>query len=200
MAYEPTGNPRGRPKLTEEQIAQKAKDQAAFEERFDTVLVRPYKTPKELQRKMEKYFDRCEGAGMQDWRDVIQDFVDLSKAMENYPNRTSHKGNFDKLIDKIKHSDLFPDEAGMRVFLGMNHEVYRSYKTDPEYTTVFDWAQDMRESWAARHLAADPKAAQAFLNILKQEGNGGWVDRKMDSGEQTLTVKAAGVGGMEAFK
>ena len=95
---------------------------------------------------------------------------------------------------------VFPDEAGMRIYLDLGHESYRSYMDDKDYEKVFDWAMDMRESWAARRLAAEPRSAQAFLNILKQTSNGGWVDRKTDKGDNTLSLKIAGVGGEEAFK
>ena len=96
--------------------------------------------------------------------------------------------------------NAFPDEAGMRIFLGLGHRSYQSYMEDPAYELVFDWAQDMRESWAARSLASNPRNAQAFLNILKQAANGGWVDRKTDKEDKVIEIRAAGVGGIEAFK
>ena len=93
---------------------------------------------------------------------------------------------------------VFPDEAGMRIYLKLDHASYLSYKEDPEYSRVFDWAMDMRESWLARRLALDPKMAQAYLNALKQPANGGWVDRRTDTGDKTLRLKIAGIGGSEA--
>ncbi|MBQ2049819.1 MAG: hypothetical protein II493_05390 [Spirochaetales bacterium] len=96
--------------------------------------------------------------------------------------------------------DVFPDKAGMRIFLGLGHRSYNSYMEDPDYELVFDWAQDMRESWGARGLAKNPRNAQAFLNILKQSENGGWVDRKTDKEDKVIEIRAAGVGGVEAFK
>lgn len=93
---------------------------------------------------------------------------------------------------------VFPDEAGMRIFLKLGHDSYRAYREDHDFDKVFDWAQDMRESWAARRLAAEPRNAQAYLNILKQTANGGWVDRKQDKGDKTLVIKTSGVGGDEA--
>lgn len=96
--------------------------------------------------------------------------------------------------------DVFPDKAGMRIFLGLGHRSYNSYMEDPDYELVFDWAQDMRESWGARNLAKNPRNAQAFLNILKQSENGGWVDRKTDKEDKVIEIRAAGVGGVEAFK
>ena len=48
-------------------------------------------------------------------------------------------------------------------------------------------------------MAADPKAANGCMNALKQEANGGYMDRAGGSGEITLKVKSDGVGGMHAF-
>ena len=96
--------------------------------------------------------------------------------------------------------DVFPDKAGMRIFLGLGHRSYNSYMEDPDYELVFEWAQDMRESWGARGLAKNPRNAQAFLNILKQSENGGWVDRKTDKEDKVIEIRAEGVGGVEAFR
>ena len=93
---------------------------------------------------------------------------------------------------------VFPDEAGMRIFLRLDHASYQDYKEDPAFAKVFDWAMDMRESWLARRLALDPKMAQAYLNALKQPANGGWVDRRTDTGDKTLRLNIAGIGGKEA--
>ena len=111
------------------------------------------------------------------------------------------KGKMMKYFEECRaQDDVFPDEAGMRIYLDLGSRSYREYMEDPAYELVFDWAKDMRESWAARGLANNPRSAQAFLNILKQEGNGGWIDRKTDKGDKTITIKTDGVGGLEAFK
>lgn len=117
-----------------------------------------------------------------------------------YRNADELKKKMQEYFNVCDEDEVFPDEAGMRIFLDLGHESYRSYLEDTAYEKVFDWAQDMRESWAARRLAAEPRNAQAFLNILKQTANGGWVDRKTDNGDKTLSIKIAGVGGEEAFK
>jgi hypothetical protein len=119
------------------------------------------------------------------------------------PYRTPEelKAKMQKYFQECKEEDdVFPDEAGMRIFLGLGHRSYQSYIEDPEYELVIDWAQDMRESWASRGLASNPRNAQAFLNILKQDANGGWVDRRTDKEDKVIEIRAAGVGGVEAFK
>ena len=110
------------------------------------------------------------------------------------------KGKMQEYFSDCGADDVFPDEAGMRIFLDIGHESYRSYQEDPAFEKVFDWCQDMRESWAARQLAANPRSAQAFLNILKQAANGGWRDRTTDKEDKVIEIRAAGVGGTEAFK
>ena len=205
---------RGRPRLTPEQIEQrqKAKELKAAEVKAVQETEKPQAeeapkpakpskpkmSPKDLRKKMQDYFDSCHTD--YDWEALLDEFVELAETMKVHPTWSNHEKKFRSIALKATTGDVFPDEAGMRIFLSMDHAEYRSYKEDKDYESVFNWAQDMRESWASRRLAAEPKAAQAFLNILKQEANGGWVDRKQESGEQTLTVKAAGVGGMEAFK
>lgn len=159
---------------------------------------RPYKTPSDLYRKMRDYFAECETDP--DWRQVVTGFAEIARKAEEAGTWNGLQKEYQDLADRIVNSACFPDEAGMRIHLDLSHESYRSYQEDPDYQKVFDWAQDMRESWAARRLAADPKSAQAFLNILKQGANGGWVDRKTDTGDKSLTLKVAGVGGMEAFQ
>lgn len=161
----------------------------------------PYKTPEELHDKMAEYFELCKGAGGSGgWREVLEEFAELAERVREKPKLVSHEGNFWKIVGKLQSDGVFPDEAGMRTYLGLTHEVYKAYKDSPDFEAVFDWAQDMRESWAARRIANDPKASQAYLAILKQPGNGGWVDRRMDTGDKTLVVKTSGVGGVSAFK
>lgn len=168
------------------------------EEKKTRKVSRPYKTPTELFKKMREYFAECETSP--DWRQITLAFAEIAKKAEETQSWNGLQKEFQALADQILNSACFPDEAGMRIHLDLSHESYRAYQEDPDYEKVFNWAMDMRESWAARRLAADPRSAQAFLNILKQAGNGGWVDRKTDTGDKTLAIKIAGVGGEEAFK
>lgn len=161
-------------------------------------IPRPYKTPSELMKKMREYFAICEIDP--DWRSITQGFAEIAKEAEDTGTWAGLQRKYQALADKILNSACFPDEAGMRIRLDLSHESYRSYQEDPDYEKVFNWAQDMRESYAARRMAADPKSSSAYLAILKQNANGGWVDRKADTGDRTLTIKSAGLGGTEAFQ
>lgn len=101
---------------------------------------------------------------------------------------------------------IFPDVAGMRLHIGMGESTINKYcnekhKDFEEYSEIFKWAQDKRESWLVRKMTSDNKAAQGCLNALKQPSNGGYIDRPVqEQSEKTLRVVVVGVGGEEAFK
>lgn len=113
----------------------------------------------------------------------------------------------DEYITGCEADNTFPDEAGMRLYLGISKRTMErmvSEKESPEtwrdFREVFDYAKDKRESFLVRRMTSDNKAAQGCLNALKQAANGGYIDRPVDSGKIELTIKAEGIGGMEMFK
>lgn len=110
----------------------------------------------------------------------------------------------ERYFDECEEIKVFPDFAGMKRELQLrNSDIERlTDEKNPkaqEYRDIFDEAKDRRESWLVRKMAADPKAANGCMNALKQEANGGYMDRAGGSGEITLKVKSDGVGGMHAF-
>ena len=160
-------------------------------------IARPYKTPNDLYKRMAEYFDKCEMSP--NWKDLCIAFANIADKAEEEGWHGLEK-EYQALADAVINGGCFPDEAGMRIHLNLSHESYKSYLEDPAFEKVFNWAQDRRESWAARRLASEPRAAQAYLNILKQAGNGGWVDRKTEKNDSVLSVRIADVGGEEAFQ
>lgn len=105
--------------------------------------------------------------------------------------------------------DKFPDEAGMMLFLGLIAEKDREKFTDDsnpnaeEYRKVFRWAGMMRETWLNEKIASaeNCKSINAYIHLLKQEKNGGYIDKSGDKGGKTeLKIKIDGVGGMAAFE
>jgi hypothetical protein len=159
---------------------------------------RPYKAPNDLYKRMAEYFDKCSVAP--DWREICCRFAELRDKAEEKGSWVGLEKDYQALAQAVINGACFPDEAGMRIHLNLSHDSYLSYLNDPQFEKVFNWAQDMRESWAARRLASEPRAAQAYLNILKQSGNGGWVDRKAEKADNTLQIRIADVGGEEAFQ
>ena len=173
------------------------KEKKPRESRAERRKTRPYLTERELLTAMKAYFD--EVSATSDWKDIAAGFAALKEKAEEKGSWDGLEKEYQKLLD-MAEGGQFTDEAGMRIALRLSHETYLGYKEDPEFRRAFDWAMDMRESWLARRLAAEPKMAQAYLNALKQPANGGWVDRRTDTGDKTLGVKIIGVGGEDAFK
>jgi len=101
---------------------------------------------------------------------------------------------------------IFPDEAGLRLSLGLKKAQLKALTDgDSEFAQglrdILEEAQDMRESWLARKMTSDNKRAIGCLNALKQPGNGGYIDKAVDTGEKTLTINVTGIkGGAQAFK
>ncbi len=98
----------------------------------------------------------------------------------------------------------FPDFAGMKVALKLSKQDIEAMidEKNPDheaYRYVFEVAQDRRESWLARRMVTEPKAANGCMNALKQEKNGGYMDKAADKPTQPIKIEIAGVGGMHAF-
>ena len=98
-----------------------------------------------------------------------------------------------------QEDNIFPDEAGMIIFLDISSKTYERYAKDEELSEPIARARDRRESWLVRRMTGEPKLAQGCLNALKQPKNGGYVDRATDSEGKELTINLVGVGA-EAFK
>lgn len=113
----------------------------------------------------------------------------------------------DAYFDKCAENDEYPDYAGMLISLKIydKAEAQAMMADDApdgeEFRRIFNSAKLRRESWLARHMVADNKKANGCMNALKQEENGGYSDRKVESGEKTLKIKVDGIsGGMNAMK
>lgn len=132
---------------------------------------------------------------------------DLERAINDY-------------FDQCEEQGVFPDEAGMRVYLNLSKSRLDALASPPsdstdlqddiqrentrestresnnnnykKYREILARARDRRESWLARTATSTPKLAQGCLNALKQPSNGGWVDK--NAGEQGASVSITFVG------
>lgn len=102
-------------------------------------------------------------------------------------------------FDSCEEQGVFPDSAGMRVFLNLSQErldqlCKEEYNPGSfkKYQAITARARDRRESWLARTATSTPKLAQGCLNALKQPSNGGWIDK--NAGEQGASVSITFVG------
>ncbi len=125
---------------------------------------------------------------------TYETFEDFERAVKTY-------------VEACEADNVFPDEAGLRLHLGLTKrtiDAYCSEETNPEsfreYRDLMSWAQDKRESFLVRRMTSDNNTAQGCLNALKQPSNGGYIDRPMDSGKIELNIKVDGIGGMSMFK
>lgn len=115
------------------------------------------------------------------------------------------KAGVDEYFARCEEAGEFPDLAGMRLWLGVSERTLNRYRTGEgrkheQYREILDRARDRRESFLVRKMTRDNKNVQGCLNALRQPSNGGYIDKPKDSGERTLIIKLAGVGGAEAFK
>lgn len=114
------------------------------------------------------------------------DAESLEKAVDDYFLQCENQG-------------VFPDEAGMLIFLNISRPTLSRYNEDEEMKGIFARAGERRESWLAQAISAEPKLAQGLSFLLKQKKNGGYSDRP-DGGEaQKVIIEMHGVGG-DAFK
>lgn len=109
--------------------------------------------------------------------------------------------------DCAQDPNVLPDYAGMLLALQIDKEDAKVMQTPEwpdyeEFQRIFSIAQLRRESWIARRMAVDNKAANGCFNLLKQEENGGYSDRgSMRTQEKKVAVKIEGIkGGWDAFK
>lgn len=103
---------------------------------------------------------------------------DLMEAVFNY-------------ITECENRKTFPDEAGMFIKIGLTKETAEKiYEKGGEWAHPFEYAKLERESWLSRRMCSDPKLATGCMNALKQEKNGGYIDRPAkDNKPQELVVK-----------
>lgn len=99
---------------------------------------------------------------------------------------------------------VFPDFAGMKRALKLSKRDIDEMTDEKnpaceDYRYIFECARDQRESWLARRMVTEPKAANGCMNALKQEQNGGYMDKSGDKTTPVVKVEISGVGGMHAF-
>lgn len=109
-----------------------------------------------------------------------------------------------KYCDLCEEKDIFPDFAGMMLWLGLEDEDIERFQdpNGPNYEAfkkALAYGRRRRECYLARTMTRDNKRTIGCYNALKQAVNGGYGD-KSDNKERTLNVNVVGVGGIEAFK
>ena len=113
-----------------------------------------------------------------------------------YSSPEELKAVVDEYFEKTEANGEFPDYAGMKIYIGLKDErTIKSYcEADPAYADIFETAKLKRESFLVRIMTKDNKRAQGCLNALKQEANGGYTDKPVDTGERKLVIEMRGIG------
>lgn len=109
----------------------------------------------------------------------------------------------DDYFELCTEEDVFPDYAGMLLYLKIDKETAKSFCNEgapdaEEFRRAFNIAAMRRESWLARHMVRDNKAANGCMNALKQLENGGYTDGRGKDSTKTVKVKVEGLAGGEA--
>lgn len=125
-------------------------------------------------------------------RPLWNDYKDFRKAVDEY-------------FEICKKEGVLPDYAGMLLHCQIDREIAQQMQTDwpdvEEFRRIFGIAKLRRESWIARRMAVDNKAANGCMNLLKQEENGGYIDRPSKASEKKVVVDISGIkGGWDSFK
>lgn len=95
----------------------------------------------------------------------------------------------------------FPTESGMLLFLGLVGKKREDYLGKAKYRDVWQAAKDRRIDWLENQMVTNPRCAQGCMNALKQEKNGGYVDKSVSndrSASKALKINLTGVGGKGA--
>lgn len=100
---------------------------------------------------------------------------------------------------KCEAEGRFPTESGMLLYLGWVGEKGERLKKKPQYSVVLESASLYRQDWLENKMVTDGRCANGCMNALKQEKNGGYVDKTQTNNKQkSLKVIMTGVGGKEA--
>lgn len=117
------------------------------------------------------------------------------------PTVSDMKARVDEYFAECEVSGRFPTESGMFLHLGMIGKKQDDYLRKAKYAEVWEWAKLRRIDWLENQMVTNPRSAQGCMNALKQEKNGGYIDRSSanaGSKNKELKINLAGVGGKEA--
>lgn len=106
----------------------------------------------------------------------------------------------DAYMGVCQNEGIFPDLAGMRLYLDISEKEMLKYCEDETFESVFRYARDCRESWLVRRMTMDNKVTQGCLIALRQPCNGGYVDKPRENTDKKLVIEFRHNLGPEDFK
>ena len=96
------------------------------------------------------------------------------------------RAQVDDYMARCTEENVFPDLAGMRLFIGRSRRELEDFSRDEALKKVLDYAADCRESWLVRHMTADNKLTTGCFNALRQSCNGGWSDKSAQKNQRCV--------------
>ena len=101
----------------------------------------------------------------------------------------------DEYFAQCEDENVFADYAGMRLFLRLKKKDIDDM-CDPaingekayDYQDLFEYARDRRESWLARKMVTDPKAATGCKASLAMPENGGYSDKAAENQDRKINI------------
>lgn len=120
----------------------------------------------------------------------------------NDPTVAELEASIDEYFAHCDETGRFPTESGMFLYLGFFGKRLDDYLKKPKYQTTWQKAKLRRMDWLENQMVTSTKNSQGCMNALKQEKNGGYIDRSsanVNSGKaKELKINLTGVGGKEA--
>jgi len=121
-----------------------------------------------------------------------------------YTTPLSLRKSIQQYFEDCERDNICPDEAGMMLTLDIvGDEIEKLVGDDnPEaegYRRAFKQAELLRESWMVRHAAENPRASSAMAMMLKQDKNGGYIDKAKSEKGTTIKIKTEGLGDLNLF-
>lgn len=102
-------------------------------------------------------------------------------------------------FDKCEAEGRFPTESGLYVHLGWIGEKGQRLRGKKDYADSLEMARYRRMDWLENKMVTDGRCANGCMNALKQEKNGGYVDKTQTNNKQkSIEIIMTGVGGKEA--
>lgn len=115
-----------------------------------------------------------------------------------YPDPRILRQKVDEYFTECETKRVFPDYAGMRIFLKLSKEDVADLCDEEiqgekaaDYQEIFNYARDKRESLLVRKMVTDPKAAPGCKNALAMPENGGYSGKAAEKPDRKINIKVS---------
>lgn len=128
-------------------------------------------TPEDLRELIDDYFKECRGKDPDD----PGSFPDEAGMINYIQDRCSPNEDVDAFFHNCVHESVVGDDAVL-------------------FRRILERARRTRRSWLERTMVSSPKLATGCMNALKQEQNGGYIDRAKTDNDIKIQIMDEGLG------